>query len=173
MKKEYIFGVFVLCLFVWTVVVDNAVMPKKENLRQEVGAYSRYRVKKWSRNGKLDLLKDQILVYAVVDNREQLYYIDYKPYFEATLKIDYKPYFEATLKTLPEGTPLQLRYAKALPKMWKKHTYDIRSSGVTVLGYSPAQLILMQREINKFSMIMGGIFAGLVVVGFLNKPRRK
>jgi len=150
---------FIMCLFVWIVVVDNAVMPKTDQLRQDVGEYSRYRVRKWSKNGKLDLLKDQILVYAVVKNREQIYYMDHSLYFEAALK------------GMEAGTPIQLRYSRRAPKIWKRHCYDIRSYGSSMLRYSPGQLIQRQRQINKFSMIMGGVYLALVVLGIINRPR--
>jgi|GEM_PF-5913018 len=35
MKKEYLVGMFVLCFFVWAVVVDNAVLPGNQQLRQD------------------------------------------------------------------------------------------------------------------------------------------
>lgn len=158
---KYIFGMFVLCLFVWSVAVDNAVMPKNDKLKQDVGAFSRYRVKEWNKTRKINVLKDQLLIYAIVDNREQLYYMDRYAYLEATLK------------NIPQGTPVQLRYATRFPKFWKKHVYDIRSYGQSILHYSPAQLIQRQKEINKSAMVMGGAFLVLVVLGFINKPRRR
>jgi hypothetical protein len=152
---------FLLCFFVWAVVVDNVVLPSKEVLKQDVGEYTRYRVRKWSKGSKLDLIDDELMIYAVVKNREQLYYMDYKPHFEITLE------------SLPPGTPLQLRYDNRFPKFWKRHLYDLRSSGVTVMGYSPAHLILKQREIWKFTGIMGGIYLILVVLGLISKPAKR
>lgn len=159
MKKQYMFGMFALCFCIWTVVVDQMVLPGENQLRQDVGAYSRYRVKHWSKNGKLDLLQDQLLVYVVVKNREQLYYMDYKPYFESSLK------------GLAQGTPVQLRYDRRFPKIWKRHVYELRSNGIPVVRYSAAQLFQKQREIWKFTEIMGGVFLLLAVLGLINKPR--
>lgn len=161
MKRQYILGMFLLCFSVWAVVVDNVILPPMNALKQDVGQYTRYRVKNWDKGSKINILDDELMVYAIVKNREQLYYMDYKPHFEATLK------------QLPPGTPLQLRYAKRVPKFWKRHLYDLRSSGISILSYSPAHMILQQREIWKFSGIMGGIFLFLCVLGFFNKPRRK
>jgi hypothetical protein len=161
MKKQYMVTVFLLCFLVWAVVIDNAVLPSLKSLKQDVGTYTRYRVKKWDKGGKLDLLKDELLVYAVVKNREQLYYMDYKPHFEQTLK------------SLAPGTPLQLRYANRFPKFWKRHLYDLRNSGIPVLGYSPGHMITKQKEIWKFTGIMAGAFLFLAVLGFVNKPSWK
>ncbi|HEY5654014.1 MAG TPA: hypothetical protein VIR63_06575 [Pontiella sp.] len=161
MRKQYLITMFVLCFGVWAVVVDNAFLPSMKELKQDVGEYSRYRVKKWTKGKKIDLLQDEILVYAYVDNREKLYYMEYTPHFEATLKV-----FE-------ERDPIQLRYAKRFPKVWKKHLYDLRQNGVSMLCYSPAQLMQKQKFINKFSAIVGGIFIFLAVISLINKPRKK
>jgi hypothetical protein len=161
MKKEYMFGTFMLCFCVWVVVVDQVVLPKEGQLHQEVGEYSRYRVRSWSKDGKIDILKDQLLVYAVVKNRERLYYMDYKPYFESSLK------------RLPKGTHVQLRFDRRFPKIWKKHLYELRANGVPVARYSAAQLYQKQREIWKFTGIMGGVYLAFVVLGLINKPRRR
>ena len=155
------FGMFLLCFFVWAVVVDNMVMPNMANLKQDVGQYTRFRVKQWDKGGKLDLLDDELLIYAVVDNREQLYYIDYKPHFKQTLE------------SLPAGSPVQLRYVNGFPKFWKRQLYEIRQSGIPFLSYSSAHLYLQQKEIWKFTGIMGGVYALLVVLGLINKPRRR
>ncbi|MCF7817505.1 MAG: hypothetical protein K9M54_06465 [Kiritimatiellales bacterium] len=159
MKKQYMFGMFALCFCIWAVVVDQMVLPGENQLRQDVGAYSRYRVKHWSKNGKLDLLQDQLLVYVVVKNREQLYYMDSKPYFESSLK------------SLAKGTPVQVRYDVRFPKVWKKCVYEVRANGVPVVRYSAAQLFQKQREIWKFTEIMGGVFLLLAILGLINKPR--
>ncbi len=161
MRKQYLFGMFVLCFFVWAVVVDNAVLPSNDSLSQDVGAYSRYRVKKWGAGGKLDLLQDELLIYAVVKDREQLYYMEYTPNFEASLKY------------LEKGTPVQLRHTNRFPKFWKRHLYDLRIQGISQLSYSPAHLMIRQKEIWKFTGIMGGVFLVLAVLGLLNKPRLK
>ena len=158
---KYFFGMFILCFFVWAVVVDNVIVPSLDNLKQDVGAYTRYRLKEWDKGGKLDLLEDELLVYAIVDNREQLYYIDYKPHFEQTLKY------------LQQGTPVQLRYVNAFPKFWKRQLYEIRSNGIPVMTYSSAHLILKQEEIWKFTGIMGGVYGLLLVLGLINRPRRR
>lgn len=159
MKKQYMFGMFALCFCIWAVVVDQMVLPGDDQLRQDVGAYSRYRVKKWSKDGRFDLLSDQLLIYVVVKNREQLYYMDYKSYFESSLKV------------LPKDTPVQVRYDRRFPKIWKKCVYELRANGIPVVRYSAAQLFQRQREIWKFTGIMGGVFLLLAVLGLINKPR--
>lgn len=161
MSKRYLFGMFLLCFFVWAVVVDNVVLPSKNSLKQDVGEFSRYRVKKWSKGSKIDFIKDELMVYAIVKNREQLYYMEYKLHFEQTLK------------SLPKGTPLQLRYASRVPKFWKRHLYDLRSTGISVLSYSTGHMATKQREIWKFTGIMVGIFLFLAGLGLINKPRTK
>lgn len=159
--KKYLFGMFVLCFCIWAVVVDNMILPSEKQLKQDVGVYTRYRVKDWKQGGKLDIIDDELMIYAVVKNREQLYYMEYKNYFENTLKI------------LPEGTPVQLRYVRRFPKFWKRHIYDLRQSGIPIVRYSAAQLHQKQKEIWKFTGIMGGIFLALAVVGWIGKPRQK
>jgi len=159
MRRQYFITMFFLCFFVWAIVVDNAVLPSMNALRQDVGSFTRYRVKEWSQGKKWDVVSDELLVYAIVKNREQLYYIERSPQFETTLKY------------LPEGTPVQLRYVRRFPKFWKRHLYDLRSNGITVMSYSPGYLIQKQKEIWKFTGIMAGIYLILVVLGFINKPR--
>jgi len=159
--KKYLLGMFILCLFVWAVVVDNMILPSEGQLRQDVGAYTRYRVKKWQKGGKLDIISDELMIYAVVKNREQLYYMEHKSYFENSLK------------NLPSGTPVQLRYVRRFPKIWKRHIYDLREAGIPIIRYSAAQLHQKQKEIWKFTGIMAGIFLALAVVGWIGKPRRK
>ncbi len=161
MKLQYICGMFVLCFFAWAVVVDNAIIPANDALRQDVGGYSRYRVKQWGNGGKLDVLSDELLVYAIVKNREQLYYMEYNPYLENSLK------------TLAPGTSVQLRYSRSFPKFWKRTLYDLRIGGVSSLRLSGAQLAAKQKEVWKFTGIMGGIFLFLSVIGLFNKPKRR
>ena len=161
MTRQYVFSMFLLCFCVWAVVVDNLILPGGSDLKQDVGQFTRYRVKKWSKGHKVKFLKDELMVYAVVKNREQLYYMDYKPHFEATLK------------SLPKGMPVQLRHDNRFPKFWKRHLYDLRSSGVSIMSYSPAYLVLEQREIWKFTGIMGGIFLFLLAIGLIKKPARR
>ena len=161
MRRQYFITMFCLCLFVWAIVVDNAVLPSMDALHQDVGSYTRYRVKEWSKGRKWDIVSDELLVYAIVKNREQLYYIERFPHFESTLKY------------LPEGTPVQLRYVRSFPKFWKRHLYDMRSSGISIMSYSPAYLIQKQKEIWKVTGIMGGVYLILVILGFINKPRPK
>jgi hypothetical protein len=146
---------------VWVVVVDNAILPADDRLPRDVGTYTRYRVKKWNNGGKLDIIQDELLIYVVVKNREQLYYMEHKPYFEATLK------------NLPAGTPVQVRYKKGFPKVWKRHLYSMYENGIPIVRYSAAQIFQKQREIWKLSGIMGGVYLIFVVLGFINKPRRK
>ena len=66
MKKQYMFVMFILCFCVWTVVVDNVILPSDDRLQQDVGQYTRYRVKKWRGDGSLDFMKDELMVYAHV-----------------------------------------------------------------------------------------------------------
>ena len=159
--KKYLLSMFILCFFVWAVVVDNVVLPSDTQLKQDVGVYTRYRVKKWQKGGKLDIIQDELMIYAIVKNREQLYYMEYKSYFENSLK------------NLPEGTPVQLRYVRRFPKVWKRHIYDLRQGGIPIVRYSAAQLFQKQREIWKFTGIMGGIFLILAVLGRIGHPPQK
>ncbi len=161
MKKQYMFGMFILCFCIWVVVVDNAFLPSDDRLHQDVGQYSRYRIKKWDKGGKLDFIEDELLIYVVVKNRERLYYMEYKSYFENSLK------------NLPPGTPVQVRYEKGFPKVWKKHVYNLRANNFSVVRYSAIQLLQKQREIWKFSGIMVGVYLVLVVLGLVNKPRAR
>ena len=119
------------------------------------------RVKEWSKGKKWEFVSDELLVYAIVDNREQLYYIERSPHFETTLKY------------LPEGTPVQLRHVNRFPKFWKRHMYDLRETGIPIIRYSAYQLAEKQKEIWKFTGIMGGVFAALAVVGWIGHSRRK
>ena len=64
--KKYLLGMFVLCFCIWAVVVDNLFLPSEGKLRQDVGVYTRYRVKKWQQGGKLDIIDDELMIYAVV-----------------------------------------------------------------------------------------------------------
>ena len=159
--KKYLLSMFILCFFVWGVVVDNVVLPSENQLRQDVGSYTRYRVKKWEKGSKLDVIQDELMVYAIVKNREQLYYMEHKSYFENSLK------------NLPQGTPVQLRYVRRFPKLWKRHLYDLREGGIPIIRYSAAQLFQKQREIWKFTGIMGGVFLILAVLGWIGHPRQK
>lgn len=162
MKRQYMFVMFLLCFFVWAVVVDNVVIPKTDNLRQLKGTYSRYRIKEWGGElGKLDLLKNELLIYGHIKKREQLFYMEYKPQFKITLD------------TLEPGTPIDIRYTTGFPKVWKNELYDLRVGGYSVLRYSPGHLMEKQKEILKFSGIMAGAFLFLAALGYLNKPRRK
>ncbi len=159
--KKYLLNMFILCFCVWAVVVDNAILPGENQLKQDVGSYTRYRVKKWTKGSKLDVIEDELLVYAVVKNREQLYYMEHKSYFENTLK------------NLPPGTAVQLRYARRFPKFWKRHLYDMREGGIPIVRYSAAQLFQKQRAIWKFTGIMGGVYLVLVALGFINRSRER
>lgn len=161
MRAKYYVIMFALCFCVWTILVDNMVIPSMHSLKQDVGAFSRYRVKTWGKRRNLNkLLNDELLVYAIVDNREKLYYIEYKPNFEYTLK------------NLPQGTPVQLRYVTRFPKFWKRNLYDLRVDGQSIMGYSSFFLAQKQKEIWKITGVMGGIYLLLVIVGLLNRPRR-
>ena len=159
MKRQYFVGMFFLCFFVWAILVDNAVLPKMENLYQDPGIFTRYRVKHWNKGGKFDLLQDELLIYAVVKNRELLYYMEYKPHIAARLQ------------SLPAETPVQLRYVRSFPKFWKRQLYDLRVSDQSFVSFSPYYLIEKQKEVWKISGIMAGIYLLLVVLGFVNKPR--
>ena len=159
--KKYLLSMFILCFFVWGVVVDNVVLPSENQLQQDVGSYTRYRVKKWEKGSKLDVIQDELMIYAIVKNREQLYYMEHKTYFENALK------------NLPQGTPVQLRYVRRFPKLWKRHLYDLREGGIPIIRYSAAQLFQKQREIWKFTGIMGGVFLILAVLGWIGHPRQK
>jgi hypothetical protein len=159
--KKYLFGMFLLCFFVWAVVVDNLVIPSEAHLRQDVGQYTRYRVKNWQKGSKLDVIENELMIYAIVKNREQLYYMDYKNYFENTLK------------KLPEGAPVQMRYVRRFPKFWKRQLYEIRQQGIPFIRYSTTVLNQKQKDIWKFSGIMAGVYLVLAAIGWVGRPRRK
>jgi hypothetical protein len=161
MKKQYFITMFFVCFCVWTILVDNAIMPKLNELKQDVGAYSRYRVKHWNQGGRLDFISDELLIYAIVDNREQLYYMEYKRHFEETLK------------QLPDHAPVQLRYVRRFPKFWKRQLYDLRIGGQSVVSYSAYNLQQKQEQNWKITGIMGGVYLFLVVLGLINRPRSR
>lgn len=161
MKMQYTLVMFLLCFFVWAIVVDNAIVPSMSDLSQSNGLYSRYRVKQWNKGRKLDVLQDELLVYAYIDDREQLFYMEKTAYFEATLQ------------NIPKGTPVQLRYSRRFPKVWKRHLYDARQQGVSFMRYSPSYLREKQAFIWKFTGIMGGIFLFLALLGLIKKTRAK
>lgn len=160
MTKRYYISMFFLCFFVWVILVDNAVLPSQDSLKQDVGVYTRYRIKDWSR-GKLDVVSDELLIYAVVKDREQLYYMEYKPHYEASLM------------RVPEETPVQLRYVHRFPKFWKRHLYDLRINGQSALSYSSYHLQQRQKEIWKITGVIGAVYMFLIVLGMINKPRNK
>lgn len=156
------FIMFILCFFVWAVVVDNVVLPRTNSpMKQDNGQYTRYRVKDWTKNKKLSFIEDELLVYVIVNNREQCYYLDYGFHFESSLK------------NLPEGVPVQVRYVNRFPKFWKRHMYDLRIDGISRMSYSQYQLSEKQQKIWKVTGIMGGVYLILVVLGIINKPRPK
>lgn len=159
--KKYLLGMSILCLFVWAVVVDNAIIPSDKHLRQDVGAYTRFKVKKWQTGRKFDIIEDELMIYAIVKNREQLYYMDHRSYLENGLK------------SLPAGSHVQLRYARRFPKFWKRQLYELRKEGIPYISYPAALLADKQKEVWKFSGIMAGVFLVLAAVGWVGKPRRK
>ncbi len=162
MKRQYIFTMFLLCFFVWAVVVDNVIIPKPSELRELNGTFSRYRAKEWTGEiGKVDLLEDELMVYGRIRDREQLFYIKHYPAFKANLD------------TLTPGDSVKFRYAKRFPKFWKKELYEMHASGYPILRYSSGLLSQKQRDIFKFSGIMTGIFVFLSLLSFINKPRQK
>jgi hypothetical protein len=152
---------FLICLFIWTLVVDNLFIPSFNDTVQDNGEYTRYRVKKWDNGKTFGLLKDEIMVYAIVRNRERLYYIQYQPHLEQVFK------------DLQKGSPVQLRYVKRFPKFWKKNLYDLRVNGLTMARYSAHQIKSKQEDVWKFTGIMGGVYLFLVILGLINKPRRR
>ena len=158
--RKYLLSMFILCFFVWGVVVDNVVVSSEDQLRQDVGSYTRYRVKRGQKWGNFDILSDELLIYAIVKNREEIYYMEHKSYFENALK------------NLPAGTPVQMRYVRRFPKFLKRNIYDLREGGIPIVRYSSTQLHQKQREVWKFTGIMGGIFLVLAVVGMIGHPPR-
>jgi hypothetical protein len=159
-KKEYSFGMFILCFLIWGFVVDQAVLPGNKDMRQNTGTYTRYRVRKLSQGGKLGFLEDQLMIYAVVKNRERIYYMEYMPGFESALK------------RLPKGTPISILWARRFPKVWKNHIYEIQESRRPILRYSSFHLQEKQAEIWKFTGVIGGVFLILMVLGLINKPAK-
>jgi hypothetical protein len=160
-RREYIFLMFALCFGVWAIVVDVLIIPPTNSLLSDRGQFSRYRVKEWKGDGKIDILKDKILVYAYIKGNEKFYYIDRTGYFEAALK------------NIEQGATVELRYSKSFPKVWQRSLQEVRVDGVPVLRYSGAYLIEKQKFIWKFSGIMIGMFLLLSALGSINKPRRK
>ena len=128
MSKSYLFNMFILCFCIWAVVVDNVLLPDEKQLKQDIGQFSRYRVKEWNKGRKLDIIDNELLIYVVVKNREQLYYMEHKLNYEAALNY------------LAPGAPLQVRYNRGFPKFWKRHVYSIRQNGLPVVSYSPAHV---------------------------------
>ena len=161
MKKHYLTVVFLLCFFVWAVVVDNAVLPSMDGLQERTGSYSRYKVREWGKGGKLNPLKDELLVYVYVRNREQFFYIERTPLFEYTLK------------SLQPGTRVELGYVRRFPKLWKKELYELKLGRMPVIRYSPFQLKKKQAFIWKYTGIMTGVFILLASLGLINKPRTR
>lgn len=161
MRNQYVFMMFALCLGVWAIVVDVLIIPPSDSLMTDTGQFSRYRVKEWKGDGKIDILKDKILVYAYIKGREQFYYIDGTGYFEAALK------------NIEPGARVELRYSKSFPKVWQRSLQEVRVDGMPVLRYSGAYLNEKQTFIWKFSGIMFGMFMLLSGLGLVNKPRRK
>lgn len=159
MKKEFIFLMFAVCFALWVIVVDNMILPKKENLRQKRALFSRYRVKEWRGDGKLNLVKDKIVIYAHLDNAEEFYYLEYKPQYEAALKM------------IEPGATINLRYSKRFPKLWQRTVYRVDRGGLPVLITTDRDLKQRQMFIWKFTAAMGGLFILLSFLGFLNKPR--
>ena len=159
MTRNYYIGVFFLCFFTWVILVDNAIIPGPNDMRNDPGTYTRYRIKKWSQGGKLDLVPDEILVYAIVHEREQIYYIESRPHFIAALD------------NLPAGTPVQIRYVRSFPKYWKRQLYDLRVGGGSAVSYSRFYLVEKQREIWKITGIAAGVFVLLAIVGMVSKKR--
>ena len=161
MKSEYVFLMFALCFAVWVIVVDNLIIPDADQLRIKRGQYSRYRVKEWKGDGKWDLVKDKILIYAHSNHSEKFYYIDHTPYFAASLN------------NLEPGQEITVHYAQAFPKIWQRTVYEVQSGGLPVLRYSGLQLKAKQEFIWKFTGIIGGIFALLLLLGTIAKPKNK
>ena len=165
MKKQYIMLMFVLCFGVWAIVVDNLVLPSMNKLKSETGTYSRFRVKEWKGADKIDLINDELIVYAHVLAR-------YGRAHEKMFYMDRNTYFEGALSNLPPGTRIELRYAKSFPKVWKRKVYDIRADGVSIMRASPGQLAEQQKFNWKFTGIMFGAFVVLSALGFINKPQK-
>jgi hypothetical protein len=161
MTKQYVLGLFIVFFITWAFVVDNLVLPSFGQMKSDAGVYTRYRVKQWNKPGKSGPLEDELLIYAVVKNRENLYYIDKRLGFEERLK------------GLEEGTAIQLGYVSRFPKPWKRKLYDLRVGGSSLIGYGPQQLKEKQKEIWKFTGIMGGAYFVVLFVGLIKKPRRQ
>jgi hypothetical protein len=152
---------FVLCFVVWTALVDNVVLPDHDRLQQDAGLFTRYRMKEWRKVGNLNLMPNELLIYASMKEQEQVYYLEYKDHFEAILQ------------ALPEGTPIQMRYVNGFPKIWKRQLYDLQISGNSILSFSSQSLEEKQKEIWKTTAIIGGVYLLLVGLGLLNKPSAK
>ena len=158
MTKKYVFGMLAFFFLAWAVIVDNAVLPHQDRLKQDVGIYSRYRVSKQAKSGPL---KDELIIYAVVQNKQQLYYMDYTPQSEWALE------------SLEQGVPVQLRYANGFPKVWKPYLYEVHSQGVPVVSYSSFDRAARQKEVWKVTGMIGGAFIILFLVGLIKKPKKR
>lgn len=161
MKKEFMFLMFALCFAVWVIVVDNVLIPVHDGLLQKRGLYSRYRIKEWKGDGKLDLVKDKIIIYAHSDHAEDFYYLEYKPHFVAALM------------NLQPGETITLKYSQGFPKVWQRTVYEVERGGLPVLRFSGFELKQKQAFVWKFTGIMGAAFLVLSLLGFLNKPKSK
>lgn len=165
MKKQFSLLMFALCFGVWAIVVDNLVIPPMNKLKSDTGTYSRFRVKEWKGSEKIPLIGDELIVYAHVLKRydrahEQMYYMERNGYFEGMVS------------SLAPGTRIEIRYAKAFPKVWKKKVYEVRMDGSSIMRYSPAQLGEQQKFNWKFTGIMIGAFVVLSALGCISKPRK-
>ncbi len=159
MTKRYVFGMLFVFFVVWVVVVDCQVIPSPAQLKQNEGLFQGYTIRKQPKLAKALPLEDEILLHAVVDGREQFYYLDSLPGFELLLK------------GLSQGTPIQLRYAGGFPKVWKRKIYEIRVEGKRRIGYTPKQLAEKQKELWLFTGIWMVAFVVIFCVGLIKKPK--
>ncbi|VGO15557.1 hypothetical protein PDESU_04142 [Pontiella desulfatans] len=159
MNKQYLLIVFLFCFFIWTALVDNCVLPSMDKLQERSGLFSHYRTREVGRNGKFNLLKDELVVYVHVKSREEIYYIERTPAFEMVLK------------NVAPGARVKLGYAKRFPKVWKQTLYSMEIEGQPLIQLFPWRLADKQRYNWKVTGVVAGLFVFLGVLGFINKPR--
>ncbi|WP_372806661.1 hypothetical protein [Pontiella sp.] len=161
MKKEYVLAMFLICFFIWASLVDNAVLPTSGQLQVEPGVFSHYRIKKGKQIGDFVLRKDQVVLYAGVNDRERFFYIERMPGVDAALR------------NMAPDTPLTLGYVKRFPKVWKKQVYLLKANDRTVMQFSAGMLKRRQVFIWKFTGAVVGVFVLLCGLAFVNKPLRR
>ncbi|MDF7825108.1 hypothetical protein P4B35_13880 [Pontiellaceae bacterium B12227] len=161
MKKSVLLLMFILCFGVWAIVVDNLIVPSPHMLEVEKGRFAEFTVKERKFDGRVDLLKDKLLIAAEVEGKNRYFMLDRTGMFETALRL------------IPEGTEIELRYSRSFPKFWQRTLYEIRVIGFPVISYTDDYLKQEQAFIYKFTGAIGGLFLLLCYLGLMKKNRRK